>query len=179
MVALDFFLNGRYKPTVLNFDHDTEFGDTARKFLRKKCHELDIPLIVNKIGRDKRADESQEEYWRNERYLFFSNIPGTIITAHHLDDAAEWWVFSSLHGQSKIIPYRRENVIRPFLLTPKSEITAWAKDKKVEYLNDPSNKDEKYMRSIIRHKIMDHAYIVNPGLRTVVSKKIKEENEGL
>lgn len=179
MVALDFLLNGRYKPTVLYFDHGTKFGDECRTFLRKKCAKLEVPIIINKIGRDKKKDESLEEYWRNERYIFFNNIPGTIITAHHLDDATEWWIFSSLHGQSKLIPYRRENVIRPFLMTPKSEIRKWAENKKVEYRNDPGNKDEKYMRSIIRHKILPEALRVNPGLRTVVRKKIKEDNADL
>ena len=176
MVALDFLINGKYKPTVLNFDHGTEFGDKARKFLRERCKELDIPIIITKITRDKRSDESMEEYWRTERYQFFSLLPGKIITAHHLDDATEWWVFSSLHGQGKIIPYQRDNVIRPFLMTPKSEILSWAERKGVKYLDDPSNKDEKHMRSIIRHKIMPEALRVNPGLRTVIRKKIEVEN---
>jgi tRNA(Ile)-lysidine synthase len=179
MVALDFFLTGRYKPTVINFDHGTEFGDESRKFLRKRCDALGLPLIVNKIGDLRHPGKSIEEHWRDERYIFFNSIPGTIITAHHLDDAAEWWVFSSLHGQSKLIPYRRENVIRPFLLTPKSELLDWAKRKKIEFMNDPGNKDEKYMRSIIRHKIMPEAFRINPGLRKVVKKKLEEENENL
>lgn len=177
MVALDFFINGKYKPTVLNFDHDTEFGNKAKEFLRKQCRELNIPLIISKIGRDRDRDESMEEYWRTERYHFFSSLPGKVITAHHLDDATEWWVFSSLHGKGKIIPYQHENVIRPFLLTPKSEILSWAERKGVQYLDDPSNKDEKYMRSIIRHQIMSPALKVNPGLRTVVKKKIEAMNK--
>lgn len=176
MVALDFLINGKYKPTVLNFDHDTDFGKEASGFLRKRCRELGIPIIVSKIGRERESGESMEEYWRTERYQFFGSLPGKVITAHHLDDAAEWWVFSSLHGQGKIIPYQHGNVIRPFLLTPKSEILSWAERKGVKYVEDPSNKDEKYMRSIVRHKIMKHAFIVNPGLRTVVKKKIEEEN---
>lgn len=176
MVALDFLINGRYQPTVLNFDHGTEFGALAREFLTERCKELNVPFIVQKIGREKGHGESMEEYWRTERYLFFKYIPGKIITVHHLDDAVEWWVFSSLHGEGKIIPYRRDNIIRPFLTTPKSEILSWAERKGVQYIDDPANEDKKYMRSIIRHEMMKHAYVINPGLRTVIRKKIEKEN---
>jgi tRNA(Ile)-lysidine synthase len=179
MVALDFFLNGRRKPVVVHFDHDTDYGRQARRFVKKKCRALDVPIIISRIGRDRRSKESNEVYWRNERYTFFDNIGGPIVTVHHLDDAAEWWIFSSLHGKSKLIPYCRDNVIRPFLLTPKSELVSWAERKGVEYMDDPSNHDERYMRSIVRHKILPEALRVNPGLRTVVRKKIKEENANI
>jgi len=177
MVALDFFLNGRYKPTVLYFDHGTEFGAEGVKFVREKCRAIGLPLIVNKIGRDRNPNESMEEYWRTERYQFFNSLDGEIITAHHLDDATEWWLFTCLHGEGKIIPYRNGNVIRPFLLTDKKEIKAWAEKKDVKYINDPANADEKYMRSIIRHKLLPQALRVNPGLRTVIRKKIEKENK--
>jgi len=176
MVALDFFLNGRYKPTVIHFDHGTKYSVDAHKFISERCRELDLPLIVNNIGRPKEKGESEEAYWREERYRFFGTLPGPIVTAHHLDDAVEWWIFSSLHGQGKLIKYQNKNVIRPFLLTPKSEIISWAERKKVKYVDDPSNDDERYMRSIIRHKIMPEVLRVNPGIRTVIRKKIVKEN---
>lgn len=176
MVVLDFLLNGRYKPIILHFDHGTEFGDKACHFIRQRCKELNLPLVISKIGREKEKGESLEEYWRNERYAFLNSFPGKVIMAHHLDDATEWWVFSSLHGEGQIIPYKRNNIIRPFLTTPKSEILSWAKRKGVLYLDDPANDDERYMRSIIRHKIMPEALKINPGLRTVVRKKIEAEN---
>jgi len=176
MVALDFLINGKYKPIILHFDHGTEFGDKARTFVKKQCKKLGLPLVVSKISRERRKDESMEEYWRSERYNFLNSFPGEVIMAHHLDDATEWWLFSSLHGEGKIMPYRHGNVIRPFLMTPKSEILSWAKRKNVLYMDDPGNKDERYMRSIIRHQIMGPALKVNPGLRTVVRKKIEAEN---
>ncbi len=176
MVVLDFFLNGRYKPTVVHFDHGTKFGTRAHEFISKRCRELDLPLIVKNIGRQREKGESEEAYWKEERYRFFNSLPGTIITAHHLDDAVEWWIFSSLHGRGKIIKYQNKNVIRPFLSTPKSEFVSWAKRKNVKYVDDPSNEDERYMRSIVRHKILPEALRVNPGIRKVIRKKIEKEN---
>lgn len=175
MVALDFLLNGRYKPIVINFNHSTEFGNKAAQFLKERCKELGVQFLIQKIERERNKKESVEEYWRTERYKFFDSIPGEIVMAHHLDDAVEWWIFSSLHGNGRLIPYRRNNVIRPFLLTKKSEIVSWADRKGVKYLDDPGNTDEKYMRTIVRHKIMPQALKVNPGLHSVVRKNLKKE----
>jgi tRNA(Ile)-lysidine synthase len=94
-----------------------------------------------------------------------------VVTAHHLDDAVETWVFTSLHGESRLIPYSRGNVIRPFLLTPKSELVSWCERRGLAWSEDPSNTDTAYMRNLIRHKILPEALKVNPGLRTVVRKK--------
>ena len=175
MVVLDFLLNGRHKPqAALYFDHGTEHGQVAKNFLRSRCEELGVNLIEGMIARERQPDESKEEYWRNERYSFFAHYKN-VITAHHLDDAVEWWIFSSLHGQSKLIPYKRDNILRPFLRVPKSEIKNWADKKKVVYVEDPSNKETQYMRNHIRYNMVEQALVVNPGLRKVISRKLNED----
>ena len=109
-----------------------------------KCAEFGIECHVGRIGRRRAKGESQEEYWRNERYAFFEKFKASpIVTCHHLGDAVETWVMSSLHGEGKLIPYRnaRYNIMRPFLCTPKSEIEDWAERHGVEYVTDGSNFD--------------------------------------
>ena len=81
-----------------------------------------------------------------------------------------------MHGQSKLIPYKRNNIIRPFLTTSKNELESWCERHEVPYMSDPGNKNEKYMRSIVRHKILPEALRVNPGLAKVLKKKV-EKNE--
>ena len=39
----------------------------------------------------------------------------------------------------------------------------------------PGNRDEKFMRSIIRHSIVPQCLKVNPGLRKVIKKKIIDD----
>jgi hypothetical protein len=43
-----------------------------------------------------------------------------------INDVAEWWIFSSLHGESKLIPFQNKNVVRPFLLNSRKQIENWA-----------------------------------------------------
>lgn len=175
MVLLDFVQNarkgqGKTLPSVVYFNHGTAHGKEAEAFVRAECKERNLELIVKNIASEKRSEDSWEEYWRNERYDVFNSLPGTVLTAHHLNDAVEWWVFTSLHGCGKLIPTVNQNVSRPLLATSKDEIISWANRKDVRFINDPSNESRKYARNIIRHDIMFYALKVNPGLETVVRK---------
>lgn len=173
MVALDFLVRGGRFPAVLFFDHGTIESAKAKKFLTNHCQINNFDLKVGEVSRPINTNESKEEYWREMRYEFFSNfIDGTIVMAHHLDDVIETWIFSSLNGNPKIIPYRRNNIIRPFLLNTKKDIQEWAKKKYVTYIEDESNKDLKYARNRIRHRIVPEALLINKGLHKVIRKKI-------
>jgi tRNA(Ile)-lysidine synthase len=112
-----------------------------------------------------------EEFWRDERYNFLSQL-GTVITAHHLNDCVETYLWSSIHGNPKIIPSIRNNVIRPFLATPKIELINWCIRKNINWCEDTSNDDVKYQRNFIRKVVVPQAYKVNPGLDKVVKKMV-------
>ena len=176
MAVLDFLTRDNKRDiTVLHFDHCTEHSIRARKFINDYCFKKNLDLRVGTITRPKLDRESHEEYWRNMRYEFFSsfahlNCP--IITCHHLNDAVETWIFTSMHGQGKLIPYKRDNIMRPFLITPKKEFMVWCKRKNVPYVYDKSNDDTRYMRNFIRLELMPQALHINPGLEKVIRKKI-------
>jgi tRNA(Ile)-lysidine synthase len=172
MAVLNFLSNSRRQVKVAHFDHGTMHADAARTFVVDYCEKNGIPYVLGTVGRKRLDTESREEYWRNERYRFFEELDAPIITAHHLDDVAEWWIFTSLHGESKLIPYQNGSVIRPFLMTHKQELMSWAKQRHVPFVTDPSNKNCAYMRNLIRHRIMSQCLKVNPGLKTVLRKKL-------
>ena len=173
MAILSFLTsNGNRNVSVAYFNHGTLFGKGAEVFIRRYCLDRGLPLTVGMIDTMDRGDKSTEEHWRDERAKFLEGIEGPVITGHNLDDVMEWYLFSSLHGQSKLIPYRRSNIIRPFLTTSKENLESWCNRHAVPYLEDPGNVDEKYMRSIIRHKILPEALRVNPGLGKVIRRKL-------
>lgn len=177
MAALSFLNNGKRNVAVAHFDHGTEHASKAQGFVEEYCVKNNISLVSSSVTRRRSPDESREEYWRNERYSFFKSLDAPVVTAHHINDVAEWWVFSSLHGEPKLIPYKNENVIRPFLLTSKQELSRWCDYHNVPYVKDPSNQNLAYMRNLIRHRIMPHCTKVNPGLTKVLVKKIKSSTE--
>lgn len=175
-VAVTDFLRKKHDITCAFFHHGTENSDRAFEFVSKFCSQYDLPLLVGFLRGTKPKEMSIEEFWRNKRYEFLCRDGmGPVITAHHLDDCVETYLWSCMHGTPKVIPLTRNNVIRPFLTTPKSEFISWCNRKGLEWCEDLSNADEKYTRNYIRKNLVPHALKVNPGLHTVV-KKIVEKN---
>ena len=191
---------------VLHFDHGTDHGAEARSFVESFCLRKGIPCLVGEVSREIEKGESKEAFWREQRYSFFDNwhnkavwhahkvrvvvpfnfsdfIGKKIITCHHLDDQVENWIFSSLHGSPRRIPYKRGDYIRPFLLSTKSDLLNFrnrlppSRRMDCNWIHAPSNKNVSYMRNFIRHELMPNALTVNPGLSKVVKKKIIAEYE--
>ena len=174
MAALD-FLSNNHDVTIVFFDHGTATSREALNHVSVQAKKYDCGFMYGTISRAKRDDESQEEYWRNERYKFFHSINGTVVTGHHLDDCVETWVWSSMHGEGKIIPYANKNVVRPFRMTRKRDLELWADLKNVSHVEDDTNADTCYTRNYIRHEMMPNVLRVNPGIHKVIAKKVKED----
>lgn len=170
VAVTDFLLNGKRDIHLAFFHHGTETSDEAESFAVSFAKNRGLTLSIGRISREKSVKESQEEFWREERYRFLGTYNYPVVTAHHLNDAVETWIFNSLHGNPRLIPYKRDNVIRPFLITPKSELVGWAEKRNLRWVEDKSNNDLKYMRNLIRHRIVPEAMVINPGLDTVVKK---------
>lgn len=170
------FLAKNHDVTGVFVHHMTKNSWAAYDFLQSI--ELPFAMDYHEIVEDPAPDsQSMEEYWRNERYRIFtekySSTP--VITAHTLDDCVETWLWSSMHGEGKIIPYMHKNVVRPFRRTRKSELIEYAKRHVIDWVEDESNTDVKYVRNRIRHNIMPEVLHVNPGIHKVIDKKVSSE----
>jgi len=175
MAVVD-FLKRNHNVTLLFFHHGTETSEKAYQFLKSYSSANGVELISERIkDTSVPKDQSQEEYWRNCRYKFFLNRDEPVVTCHHLDDCVETWVWSSLNGNGKIIPYNNRNVIRPFRVNKKSEFVSWAKRNDVPWVEDESNKDTKYTRNFIRHEMMPKVLTVNPGIHKTIARKVRKD----
>ena len=177
MAALD-FLNRNHDVIVLHYNHRTGHSNSAAEFVCNYCADNNIGFLTNDGNhREKHPRESQEEYWRNIRYDWLERCTDRqVVTAHHLDDCVETWVWSSMHGTGKIIPYsRKDRILRPFRMTRKRDLELWANLNNVPYIQDDSNTDTCYTRNYIRHEMMPNVLRVNPGIHKVIAKKVKED----
>ena len=172
MAILDFLVRGRHFPHVLYFNHNTEHGLEAEKFITEYCKENGLKLSIGNT--DVKPTSNKEKIWSDLRYEFFSKFDFPIITCHHLDDCVETYIFSCLRGFQSVIPYSKGNVIRPFLMNEKSLFESWCDNKSVPFVQDESNDCLEHSRNRIRHEIVPQALKVNPGLKTVVRKMIKQ-----
>ena len=170
VAALNFLLRGKRKVTLAYFNHETAHSHSAEAFVKRLAnhHGLDLKLgsYINKEG----SKKPTEADWREQRYDFFRTLGGKIVTAHHLNDAAEWWLFTSIRGNPRVMPTTRKDpdIIRPFIKTPKDDFHRVAKPD--SWSEDPSNTDWSYSRNRIRHEMMPSVLKVNPGFLTNVRK---------
>jgi len=172
MAALDFVSRNGRNVSVVHFDHLTSHSSDARTLVTNFCNDRGIDLILFEINGSPPKGESLEKWWRDQRYNVFHTLKFPVITAHNLNDVAEWWLFTSLRGNPRIIPYRNRNVIRPFLSTKKSALESWCERKGVPFVIDPTNLGDRFSRSRIRKNIVPEALKVCPGFLTTMSKKV-------
>jgi tRNA(Ile)-lysidine synthase len=176
-VAITDFLSRKHDVTCAFYHHGTENSERAAEFVGKFCTQRGLPLIIGMLNKEKDPKLSMEEFWRNERYNFLSSLSslGPVITGHHLDDCVETYLHSAITGTPKVIPSTRNNVVRPFLTTRKSEFVSWCERKNITWCQDLSNDDTSYTRNYIRKELMPHALKVNPGLHSMVQKIVERK----
>ena len=175
VAVTDFLSRGGHDVSCAFYHHNTDASDQALIFVSEFCSQRRIPLILGYLTESRPSGVSTEEHWRNCRYQFLESIDMPVVTAHNLDDCVETYIHSSLHGTAKVIPVRRNNVIRPFLTTPKQEFRDWAERKSLDWCEDISNNDTRYMRNYIRKNIVPHALHVNPGLHKTVKRFVERQ----
>ena len=158
--------------TLLNIHHGDEWSDHELDFTKEISAKYNIPYVVYSICQPPKG-KSVEAYWSDERNKIYQSLSKPVLTGHHLDDAVEWYIMSSLQGCSKVMSKTRGNVIRPMLTTDKNTIELYAEERSVEYIKDPSNQDITFnLRNKVRHNLIPHVEDVFPGIRTTVRKLI-------
>ena len=156
------FLNDK-NVFILIVDHDlrTESKQEA-KFVKIEAKKLGFETRILKWEGPKPNKRIQEEA-RNKRYNLMINFCrendiNNLYLAHHLDDQIETFLFrmfrgSGLQGLTSFSrSYERNGLtlIRPLIDTPKSELINYAKRNKINWVEDPSNENQKYDRVKLR-----------------------------
>lgn len=176
-VAITDFLHRKHDITLAFFHHGTKTSEISYDFAQEFADLRQLPLVVGHLNKPLINGLSTQEFWRNERYTFLESFKDPVVTAHHLDDCVETYIWSCMHGNPKVIPTQRNNVLRPFLTTSKADLIDWVKRHSCIWFEDQSNIDTKYMRNYVRHELLPHALHINPGLPKLVKKLILEKQK--
>ena len=170
--VLKFLLRSR-NVTLVHYIHDSEFAQTELLFTLEIAKKYNCKLILGKQRNTRKPNQSLEEYWRIDRMEFLHSINHDVITAHTLNDNIESWLMGACHGQPKLIPYRNNNIIRPFMLFTKEELSKHLDGQ--PYLTDPSNYDHAFTRAYVRNMMVPNALQVNPGLIKTIKRKVLQK----
>ncbi|MFT6765952.1 MAG: tRNA(Ile)-lysidine synthase [Alteromonas naphthalenivorans] len=138
---------------------DVEFCEQLCKklnvtFVSKKASELSINIKYN---------GSQEEVGRKLRRYFFEQLAqeynaNEIVLGHHADDQLETFFIRLFRGTTThglaCMKQRDGLYSRPLLNISKQKILDWLKENNKDYLEDPTNNSDKYLRNKIRNSVL-------------------------
>ncbi len=126
---------------------------------------INIPFISKKVDATKKRGQSPEATARNARYAAFYEevrVGDALITAHHADDQAETLMLQMLRGAGpkglaampECTPFGKGDLLRPLLSFTRSELEQYATQHALQWLDDPSNTEDRYDRNYLRQTVM-------------------------
>ena len=146
-----------------NQEHSEDLEKAAKSIAKKlkiKHKVLDSPLELG----------SSETKMREVRYeLLFKELKNgeILLTGHTLSDKVETFFLNLLRGTRvqglKSIPQVIDNIERPLINISKNEIVTYAKEHKIEYLDDLTNFENKILRNWIRNELIPEVDKRLPG----------------
>lgn len=167
MVLLEVFLKLKPKAHIkVVYYHHGNSNDIMQDEYRNRSHDV-VKNKISNLNSDnvifytEKSDKilSSEEQMRSARWGFIRSLKTSdeiIVTAHHLDDLFETMLLKMIRGTSLdgLLSFKMWNneILRPFLETHKIELLDYAEKQKIDWVEDPSNKEEQYLRNWIRQK---------------------------
>ncbi|MFH1453325.1 MAG: tRNA lysidine(34) synthetase TilS [Armatimonadota bacterium] len=186
---LDFFSKIRKKYNlqlyVLHINHSIRKKESGEEavFVKNMAKKLNLPFYYYKedVPEYAKAEKlSLEEAARNTRLRIYNELlkklkADKVATGHNSDDRAETVLMRIIKGTSPSGLAAMEpcsgKIIRPLIEVKRKDIITYLKKNKIKYVIDKSNKDTKFFRNKIRHKLiplLEEEY--NPNIKESLIK---------
>ena len=167
------------------------FAKQWQSHAEEACQRLGVPFISQTVEVDSQ-NGGLEQAARQARYSVFNAFlqdGDLLLTAHHQQDQAETFFLRLLRGAGVLglagmAPLRRHGQAwlgRPFLSLEKSELEAYAKAKKLTWVEDESNHSVQFDRNYLRLKVLPGLFKRWPSVFTQVrrSTELLAQAQGL
>ncbi|SEA09332.1 tRNA(Ile)-lysidine synthase [Thiothrix caldifontis] len=151
---------------ALHIDHGLQAMSAAwAAHCSEVCTDLEIPLLVETLQLVIPAGSSVEAVARTARYAAFSKhlqAGELVLTAHHQNDQAETLLLHLLRGSGvdglasmpEIRSFASGALGRPLLACSRAELAVYAKQHRLNVIDDPSNQDSRFDRNFLRNQVM-------------------------
>lgn len=193
MVLADLLMQAGYNFSIAhcNFCLRKHEADIEEAFVVSYFKEKNIEVFSTRFNTADYAETKKlsiQMAARELRYKWFHQLKTEhqfdyIVTAHHLNDNIETFFINVLRGTGinglKGIPEKTDNVVRPLLFAGSEQIKEYIKSNKIQYKEDSSNSEGKYLRNKLRHELVPMLKEINPKLEETFSKEFnyfKEAN---
>ena len=136
-------------------------ADKWVKFCEKLCEKLSVPLDVYYVKLPQKKLLGIEGEARRLRYeKLLQSQSDLVVLAHHADDQAETFLLQLIRGAgvkglSSMARFDESRKLwRPLLNTSRIDIENYAKQHKLKWIEDESNKNIDFDRNFIRSKVL-------------------------
>lgn len=145
---------------VSHMDHGIRSNSANdSQFVKELAKSYNLPFESKSVSLG--ADASEEQA-RDVRYTFLHEVKTKhnakkIVTAHHSDDIVETIILNLVRGTGwRGLSSLRDtrDIARPILQASKKDILEYAQQHNLQWVEDSTNQDLKYLRNQIRHKIV-------------------------
>lgn len=138
-------------------------ADEWAAFCARLCQARDVPLQIERVRVRRRRELGLEGAAREARYQVLSAQPADyVLLAHHLDDQVETVFLNLLRGSGvrglSGMPALRQGtgprLLRPLLDVPRTVILAYARRRRLAWVEDESNQDTRLTRNFLRREVL-------------------------
>lgn len=167
MVLLDAMAAARAPEVaaVATFDHGT--GVAAKRAVALVDHEAErrgLPVVT---GAASPHLPRTEAHWREARLRFLRGwareLDAVVVTAHTRDDQVETVIQRLLRDAGPRGLAGMARGTRPLLSLRRAGLEAYARERKVPFIEDPTNATLAYQRNRVRHEILPALERASPG----------------
>lgn len=147
-------------PHIAHVDHGwRESSREEAHALKEEALTLGCPFFSTRIDVEKTEDAAREA--RLSYFASFKDQYEAVILAHTRNDLAETVLkrilegahLANLGGMQPVSKHGSMNIWRPLLPLSRSEILAYLSSRSLTAFEDPSNKDQTYLRARMRKEI--------------------------
>ncbi len=129
------------------------------------CQQWKIPFSVLHAEINQQPQQSIEELARNARYELLQGLVSdndALVTAHHMNDLAETMLLHLLRGSGPqglaAMPAEKHLAkgihLRPLITLARNQLFEYAQEKNLQWVDDPSNSDNRYDRNYLRNEVI-------------------------
>ena len=184
-------LGKKYNVEVLVKKFDTEkYAEENKKGIQEAARDLRYEWFKQVVSRESSVVSRQTSNLKretlngkrqNENSSHVSRLTSHVLIAHHADDNIETLMMNffrgtGLHGLEGI-PVMHQYIRRPLLPFWKEELVLFAKENKLEFVEDSSNQSVKYTRNLFRNEIIPLISKVYPQVKRNLQDNINRFNE--
>lgn len=146
------------------------------------CASLAVPLTIERVTVDQHLGTGVEAAARDARFASLDRVDADVIVlAHHALDQGETLLLQLLRGSGPAgmaaMPATAGRYVRPLLGVPKSALLTYAQQHQLQWVDDESNRDNRFSRNRLRNTVWPVLVEAFPAAETTLFRAAQLQAE--